>query len=507
MYHMENPMMVAGWPTASVPGPSHYWQGGNTLAVPRSLHKETRNKVIKNMKQLGAVLGSVAFLAGGVSRCRDDTDHEELFRQESNFHYVFGVAEPDCFGALMVDSGESILFVPRLPSEYAVWMGSIASLEDFKVKYEVDKVMYTDQIKDFFTSCSPTKIYLYNGVNSDSKSVGKPAHFDGIEAFPCDLEILHPALFEARVTKTSAELEVLKFANRVSSKAHITVMQKVKPDMMEYQMEADFLHYCYFNGGMRHASYTAICGCGANAAVLHYGHAGAPNNRKLMADEMILNDMGNEYYCYASDITCSFPACGKFDEVKKGIYEGVLDATVRVMKSMKPGVEWRDMHDLAENTIAEHLLKHGYLKGSMEEIIAAKIPGLFMPHGLGHLMGIDTHDVGGYPKGVERFKSLRMNRQLLEGMVLTVEPGCYFIPALLDPALKDETKKKLLCEEKLLSMFNFGGCRIEDNVIVTKDGIELMTNVPRTVKEIEAVMAGSDFPIADSDYPIPRKNL
>merc|ERR1712216_754153 len=179
---------------------------------------------------------------------------------------------------------------------------------------------------------------------------------------------------------------------------------------------------------------------------------------------------------------------------------------VRVMKAMKPGVSWVAMHDLAHRTIAEHLLRLGYLHGALDDICAAQVPDLFMPHGLGHLMGIDTHDVGGIPPGVDKYKSLRMNRSLLVDMCVAVEPGCYFIPFLLNKAFRDESKAKHLNEPKLRAMFGFGGVRIEDDVFVTEAGIRLITNVPRTVKGIESVMSGMDWPeSADPEYPIPRQ--
>ncbi|KAJ1485591.1 metallopeptidase family M24-domain-containing protein [Baffinella frigidus] len=278
------------------------------------------------------------------------------------------------------------------------------------------QVLYTDEIPSFVASAAPKAIYVYSGVNSDSKSVGVPAAFDGIETYRVDsgllhpalfegryrvdTGLLHPALFEARVTKSAKELLALRFANQTSSKAHISVtqkvtsskahisvMQKVKPSQMEYQMEADFLHYCYFHGGMRHSCYTAICGCGPNAAVLHYGHAGAPNNRTMpkeempnnrttskeemvltdmgcepnnrttAKEEMVLNDMGCEYYCYASDITCSFPVSGSFTPAQRGIYEAVLEASIETAKAAGPGKSWVELHKLATRIIASHLIK------------------------------------------------------------------------------------------------------------------------------------------------------
>jgi len=233
--------MEAGWATVDGDGEAFYSQGGQTAKIPRSMHKENRLKVLALMAD-DALPGSLIFVAGGVQQCRNDSDHEIIFRQESNFHYLFGVAEADCFGAVSVPDGEATLFIPRLPESHALWMGKIATQEMFKRKYAVDQVLFTDKIPKVMKDAAPRVIYVYSGVNSDSKSVGVPASFEGIDQFRVDSGLLHPALFEARVTKSAKELLALRFANQMSSKAHISVMQKVTPGQMEYQMEADFLH-------------------------------------------------------------------------------------------------------------------------------------------------------------------------------------------------------------------------------------------------------------------------
>eukprot|EP00960_Hanusia_phi_P039477 753915-Hanusia_phi.AAC.8 len=138
---------------------------------------------------------------------------------------------------------------------------------------------------------------------------------------------------------------------------------------------------------MRNLAYTGICASGKNAAILHYGHAGAPNNRQLGEGDIVLNDLGAEYYCYASDITCSFPVSGKFSQEQKKIYEAVLDAKESVIARARPGVSWVEMHELTERIIAKHLLEIGVLKGNLEDIIKAEVPAVFMPHGLGHNLG------------------------------------------------------------------------------------------------------------------------
>jgi len=207
-------------------------------------------------------------------------------------------------------------------------------------------------------------------------------------------------------------------------------------------------------------------------------------------------DMGGEYHCYGADISRSFPISGKFTETQKEIYQTVLAAQQTVMKNMKAGVLWPEMHRLADRVICAELLKHGYLQGDVEEMMKSFIGSLFMPHGLGHLLGIDTHDVGGYPAdgSITRstepgLRSLRLGKRLEENMVVTVEPGVYFIPAVLEEAINSD-KKKFLNVEKIRSMYGFGGVRIEDDVVVLQNGIENLSRFsPTSVEEIEALMA------------------
>ncbi|KAF7255344.1 hypothetical protein EG68_07419 [Paragonimus skrjabini miyazakii] len=322
--------------------------------------------------------------------------------------------------------------------------------------------------------------------------------------FHVDTTILHPEIVECRVHKTPPELEVLRYSNRISSAAHRHLMRCVKPGMHEFEAESIFLHYCYFHGGMRHVSYTCIGASGCNCAILHYGHAGSPNERLIQDGDMCLFDMGGEYYCYASDITCSFPANGRFTADQKIIYEAVLSASRAVLAELKPGASWVELHELAERHILTHLIAGGLLRGSVDDMMRARLCATFMPHGLGHLMGCDVHDVGGYsPDAPPRpsapgLRNLRTARRLEANMVITVEPGCYFIDRFLDAALKDANLSKFIVPEVLQRFRNFGGVRIEDNVVITDTGYELLTDVPRTVEEIENWMAAP--PIRDTRF-------
>ncbi|XP_069314324.1 xaa-Pro dipeptidase isoform X2 [Eulemur rufifrons] len=441
---------------AAAAGPS-FWLGNETLKVPLALFALNRQRLCERLRKSPAVqAGSVVVLQGGEDAQRYCTDTGILFRQESFFHWAFGVTEPDCYGAISVDTGKSTLFVPRLPASHATWMGKIHSKEHFQQKYAVDDVEYTDEIASVLTSRQPSVLLTLRGVNTDSGSICREASFEGISKFNVNNTILHPEIVECL-----------------------------------------FEHYCYSRGGMRHSSYTCICGSGENSAVLHYGHAGAPNDRTIEDGDMCLFDMGGEYYCFASDITCSFPANGKFTADQKAIYEAVLRSCRAVMGAMKPGVWWPDMHRLADRIHLEELAHIGILSGSVDAMVQAHLGAVFMPHGLGHFLGIDVHDVGGYPQGVERIdepglRSLRTARHLAPGMVLTVEPGIYFIHHLLDEALADPARACFFNREVLQRFRGFGGVRIEEDVVVTDSGMELLTCVPRTVDEIEACMAGRE---------------
>lgn len=475
------------------------------------LHVVNRLKLLKSIRQhlslSSAPLRGFVFLQGGHEQNRYCTDHVQLFRQESYFAYLFGVREPGFYGAIDIATGNSILFAPRLPSEYAVWLGDIKPLSHFKETYMVSTVFYTDEIvkvlHDQYQGLEKPLLLLLHGLNTDSNKFSKPAEFEGIEKFETDLDTLHPILTECRVLKSDLELAVIQFANDISSEAHVEVMRKARAGMKEYQLESTFLHHTYMYGGCRHCSYTCICATGESSSVLHYGHAAAPNDRTLQDGDMALLDMGAEFHFYGSDITCSFPVNGKFTNDQCLIYNAVLDAHNSVISAMKPGVSWVDMHKLAEKTVLESLKKGCLLLGDVDDMMVKRVGAVFIPHGLGHLLGIDTHDPGGYLKGAERPKepglsSLRTSRELLEGMVITVEPGCYFIDPLLIPAMESPNTSKFFNHKEINKFRGFGGVRIESDVYVTSNGCVNMTKCPREIQDIEAVMAGAPWQIKKS---------
>lgn len=495
-----------------------YSQGLNTYRVPFALYELNRARLVEAMlEQLGPNRNGMILLQGGQQTTRYDTDHEPVFRQESYFHWAFGVSEADVYGAISLPSGNATIFIPRYGMDYEIFCGKSSTVDEVRERYGVEQVLPLDDLPAFVTQQlqdTTAKLHVLSGFNSDSGNRAMPAHYNGIKDHSNKLSVdtLFDCMAECRVYKTDAEVNVMRYTNWVSSMAHTEVMRSTHVGMMEYQLESLFQHHTYTHGGCRHMSYTCICACGPNPAVLHYGHAGAPNNRLLQDGDMALLDMGAEYHCYASDITCSFPVNGKFSKDQKLVYDAVLEAQVAVISQLKPGVSWTEMHRTAEISILTKLKEGGLLKGDVDAMIDADLGAIFMPHGLGHLIGLDTHDVGGYAKGTpERssrpgLKSLRTARVVQEGMVLTVEPGCYFIDILLDLALQDPVQQDFFVKERIDQFRGFGGVRLEDDVQVTADGCENLSICPRTTEEILGVMNGASWPPEKDALPGLKRN-
>ncbi|KAL4093410.1 hypothetical protein PRIC1_010844 [Phytophthora ramorum] len=475
-------------------------EGYELFPIDFSMHAQIRQNVVHQFLQTHPQTKSSAaaiLVHGGVEVDRYDTDIQYNFHQESFFQYLFGVREPGCAGLVDLSTGSAVLFVPRLNDEWELWCGDRKPLAYFKAHYKVDDVFYVDEMAAVLADkLKAKKLFVLHGQNTDSGlETTTTSTFEGIDQFEVDRETLHPVLVECRVIKTEKELELLRFVNKLSSRAHVNVMKNIRPGKMEFHAESDFLHYVYSNGGARFHAYTCICGSGHNASAQHYGHAGAPNDKLLEDGDLFLNDMGGELHCYTADITCTFPVNGKFTEDQRMLYEGVLKAHDTVMAAIKPGVSWVDMHILANRVMIEHMLEHKLLQnGTVDEMMRHEVSSYFTPCGLGHLMGLDVHDVGGFPAGHVRstkrsLRKLRLVRNLEKNMVVTVEPGWYFIEAQLRIALADPTISAFINPEVLARFRGTGGVRIESDVVVTATGVENMTRVPRTVQEIEITMS------------------
>lgn len=423
----------------------------------------------------------VVFIQGAETMYRYDTDYEFPFRQESNFWYLTGVNEPECSLVLDLKKEEYHLFVPERDAQFAVWHGYVKTREQYLEEYKPDHLHYQNDILKVLNDLKPETVYCIDDEQAEFIE-------DLDRGFNVETEALVDALTYCRVLKTDWELDQMREACRVNDLAYLEVMKNIKPGKYEYEMKAIFNKVQLENGLMQDA-YNGIFASGVNASILHY----VVNNSKIKDGDLFLMDSGFECNGYASDYTRTFPANGKYTDIQKGIYNSVLAGMDKVLDTIKPGVKMEDLHLLAARTMMEGLKDMGIVKGNVDDMMNENIFALFFPHGLGHFLGLDTHDVGGYPKGVDRIdrpgiKFLRARRELQPGMVITIEPGIYFVPAVLEPAIDDPEKNQFLNTDKVTDLLGFGGVRIEDDIIVTEDGLENMTNVPKEVEEIEALM-------------------
>mmetsp|Transcript_45070 Transcript_45070/g.113517 ORF Transcript_45070/g.113517 Transcript_45070/m.113517 type:complete len:457 (+) Transcript_45070:115-1485(+) len=418
----------------------------------------------------------IVYLAGGESSVRYDTDVDIDFRQESNFYYLSCVTDPDCALAIDLSSSKVTLFAPKLPDAHALWLGAIKPLDQIREENSVDEVKYASEAADHLKA--------FQQVYALPKQT-----VPGVEEAQVDRSVLRSALIEARMIKSADELALMRHAAQISSRGHELLMRAVLRDDVtaENHLHSEFLYHCYKNN-CRFQAYTAIVAAGRGGAVLHY----MDNNAPIKGSDMMLVDAGAEFGCYAADITRCFPANGEWTDAHKEIYNIVLHCQKEVIAKLKPGVSYLELHELALRLIGEGLVKYGFLKGSVDELMEHDIPAVFCPHGLGHLIGLDVHDVGGYPDGVERstrpsFRYLRMNRVLKENMVITIEPGCYFVSSALEPALADPAQSKYFVLEKIAQFRDFGGVRIEDDIVITKDGSESLSDAVKEIADIQAI--------------------
>ena len=441
------------------------------------MHHKHRSKLYSLFSQTQQ---SIIFLEGAKIMYRYQTDYEFAFRQESNFWYVSGVNEPDCAAILDIDSKEFHLFVPKRDVQYAVWYGYVKSLDQYQSEYSPDHVHYMDELHEVVKKLKPSIVFCLNESSQE--------RFSYEPELTTNSEALIEALNDARVIKTEEELECLRIASQVNNEAYKRVIKSWKPGMYEYQAKAIFTEVQISNG-LQQDAYNGIYASGPNSAILHY----VSNTRQTQDGELLLIDAGFEYQGYAADFSRTFPVNGRFSAHQAALYDTVLSAQKQVIEAIKPGVRMEDLHMMSASTMMEGLLDMGIVKGSLNSIMEANIFALFFPHGLGHFLGLDTHDVGGYPKGMERIDRpgifyLRARRELEAGMVVTVEPGIYFIPALLEPALKNPSKQMFLNTEKIHQLMDFGGIRIEDDIVVTENGYENLTHIAKERDEIERLM-------------------
>ena len=363
-----------------------------------------------------------------------------------------------------------------------IWSGLPLSPAAALKKYDVDEVLASTELKSQLASTDP-----------NSTLVMREAHLDSLpnvhKSFSTvDYGHLQDAIDECRVTKDSYEIALLRKANEVSAAAHIAVLKKLKHAKNEQELEAAFVGESIAQG-CKEQAYHGIFGSGHNAATLHY----QANDQPLSGRWNLLVDAAAEYECYCADVTRTMPLAGTFNKESEGIYKIVQQMQDECLGLLKADVQWENVHVKAHEVAIEGLIRLGILKGDRKVIFDTRTSVAFFPHGLGHYLGMDTHDTGGRPDYNDMdkmFQYLRVRGKLLEGSVITVEPGVYFCRFIIEPYLKDEKHAKFIDEKVLEQYWDVGGVRIEGEYVSSPRHIRLIlgrrhTNHERWLREFD----------------------
>ncbi|KAI9815555.1 MAG: hypothetical protein M1827_002689 [Pycnora praestabilis] len=441
--------------------------------------KAHANRVAAYLKTKHHSVDGLIYLEGQKTHMIEDNDEPMPFRQRRYFYYLSGCALPDCSLTYDISAGKSTLFIPPIDPDDVIWSGLPLMKDEALNLFDFDEVRLTSDISSVLQSCKGTIWAIENQITD-------AAFFSGLDADKKDLSAVKEAIEECRVVKDDYEIALTKKANSISTIAHTAVLKAVKDASNERELEALFLQQCIANGS-RHQAYGSIVASGTSAATLHYQKNYEPLKGKLN----LLLDAGGEYNCYASDITRTFPINGAFSKESRHIYDVVLRMQKECEGMLRANVLWDDVHAHAHRVAIDGLLEIGILKGDKSEIFEARTSVAFFPHGLGHYLGMDTHDVGGHPNYADKdsmFRYLRVRGKLPAGSIITNEPGIYFCRFIIEPYLKDSKHSKYIDTDVLDRYWDVGGVRIEDNILITAHGSDNLTTAVKEVEEMEKLI-------------------
>ncbi len=436
------------------------------MSISKSEYARRRKNLMAQMEA-----NSIAIIPSAGEQIRS-RDTGFPFRQDSDFYYLSGFDEPEAVLVLLPGRhhGQFVLFCRDRDPALELWDGRRAGPEGACARYGADDAFPVGDIDEILPGLleGRTRVYYSMGRSPDFDRqimnwVNRIRSKEASGAVPPgEFTDLAHMLHDLRLVKSAAELRVMRKAGRITARGHCRAMRACRPGMYEYQLEAELRHE-FALGGARQMAYEAIVGGGENACTLHY----VANDSRLRDGDLVLVDAGCELDYYASDVTRTFPVNGRFNPHQRALYELVLQAQAAAMAEIAPGRHWNEAHDASVRVITRGLVALGLLRGRVDSLIRKGAYRAFYMHKVGHWLGLDVHDVGDYRIGDQW-------RVLERGMVMTVEPGIYIAP--------DNTR--------VGAKWRGIGIRIEDNVVVTDEGCELLSDgAPRTVEEIEALMA------------------
>ena len=417
-------------------------------------YKKRRKSLVKTLKPY-----SIAIVVSANLQTRSN-DTQYPYRQNSNFYYLTGFKEEN--SALLIikkkKSFKSYLFVQKKDKALELWTGKRVGVKRAKKLFSFDDVFTIDSLQEQSSLFLKDMKNFYFDFKVSSKYIEflqlKTEHFYTYHNLASSIEKL-------RLIKSPSEIALIKKALTITKEAHHKAMELSRSLKYEYELQAE-IEYIFKKEGAYSDAYTSIVACGNSANTLHY----IENSKKLVDGELILIDAGCEYDYYASDITRTIPVSGKFSDAQKELYEMVLDVEKKIIEMIKPEIYRSDLHKESERLLCEGMVNLGILKGSVKKLLKKQKHKKYYPHGIGHWMGLDVHDASPYKDN--KGKELK----LCSGMVMTIEPGIY-----IDKNDTSVPKK-----------YRGIGIRIEDDILVTEDGFEnLSEDIKKEIKEIESL--------------------
>ncbi len=429
-------------------------------------YKARRKELMAQMEP-----NSIALLAAAPPRVRNN-DADYLYRQSSDFYYLTGFTEARALLALIPGrkQGEVVLFCQEKDPQKELWDGILLGPDAACAELGMDDAFPINDIDDILPGLIEGRDRVYYAMGKDDKFDDQVMEWVKVIRSksklgshpPGEFLMLDPLLHELRLIKSKSELKLMEQAAKISAEGHKRAMAACRPGCREYELEAELL-YAFKRNGSQAPAYTSIVAAGDNACILHY----IENDAEIKEGDLVLIDAGCEYQYYASDITRTFPASGKFSPEQKAVYEIVLKAQQAAIDAVQPGAAWDEPHKASVKVITQGLVKLGLIKGTAAQAIKSEAYRDFYMHRVGHWIGMDVHDVGDY--------KIDDDWRLMEpGMVTTIEPGIYISPN----------------NRKVAKKWRGIGVRIEDDVVVTRTGNRVISKgIPKTVAEIESFMA------------------
>ncbi len=457
----------------------------------KQVYNNRRTKLKATMKS------GIALFLGNKEASFNYSANEYTFRQDSSFLYLFGIKLADFVGVIDFDEGKDYIFANDMDIADIIWMGHLPTIKEQAAQVGVEHSGSLADLEVFVKKSIALgrKIHFlppYRATTFVQLSNLLGIKYASVKNYVSQELIQN--MVKLRSIKEVIEIEEIEKALETAYEMHVTAMKMAKPGVKEQQIVGKMEGIASAAGGP--VSFPIILTINGQTLHNHYHGNFLKEGRMLVADAGAETENN-----YCSDITRTVPVGGKFNDRQKAIYEIVLEANLEAAKIMKPNIFYKDVHLHAAKVITTRLKELGLMKGNVDEAVANGAHALFFPHGLGHMMGLDVHDMEsygenfvGYNHEIQRSTQfgtayLRLGRRLETGFVVTNEPGIYFIPALIDKWKNEKINTEFINFELVENYKDFGGIRIEDDILITADGAKVLGKpIPKTIEEVEKIM-------------------